>query len=117
MPLVYQSETVGELAATPRPGEGLSPRELSLLHDLGPQLAVALHASRLTEELRRSRERLVLAREEERRRIRRDLHDSLGPTLSGIAMEVDAALNLLETEPRVAAHLLSSLRFDLTVQA
>lgn len=113
-PLVHQGETVGELAAAARPGESLSPRDLSLLHDLGPQLAIAVHASQLTDELRRSRERLVLTREEERRRIRRDLHDSLGPTLSGIAMEVDAALNLIENDPRTVANLLTQVRSELT---
>jgi signal transduction histidine kinase len=114
MPLVHQGEVVGELRATPRRGERLSPRDLLLLGDLGAQLAVALHALRLTDELRRSRERLVLAREEERRRIRRDLHDSLGPTLTGVAMQADAARNLLRSDPDATAELLSQLRAELT---
>ena len=52
-----------------------------------------------TAELQRARERLVAAREEERRRLRRDLHDGLGPALAGAALEVEAAENLLATDP------------------
>jgi signal transduction histidine kinase len=112
--LVHQGEVVGDLRAAPRRGEGLSPRDLRLLEDLRPQLGVALHGLRLTEELRGSRERLVLAREEERRRIRRDLHDGLGPALTGIAMQADAARNRLGSEPAVAAELLAQVRSELT---
>jgi signal transduction histidine kinase len=114
LPLVHQGGTLGELLATPRRGDNLSPRDLRLLGDLGPQLGVALHALRLTGELRGSRERLVLAREEERRRIRRDLHDGLGPALTGIAMQADAARNRLASDPAVAAELLAQLRSELT---
>jgi signal transduction histidine kinase len=60
--------------------------------------------------LQKSRERLVLAREEERRRIRRDLHDELGPSLASQTFKLDAALDLLETDPQAAATLLQSLK-------
>jgi signal transduction histidine kinase len=59
------------------------------------QAGVAIHAVRLTNELQRSRERLVATREEERRRIRRDLHDGLGPALSSAMLKLGAARRLL----------------------
>ncbi|MEU8075457.1 histidine kinase [Catellatospora citrea] len=73
-------------------------------------LAQALHAARLTEDLRASRSRAVTALEEERRRVRRDLHDGLGPTLTGIAYSADAVANLLHGNPGEALEILNSLR-------
>jgi signal transduction histidine kinase len=64
-----------------------------LLAAVGRQLGEALHASALVEELRRAQERLVVAREEERKRLRRDLHDGLGPSLAALGLEVDRLRN------------------------
>jgi signal transduction histidine kinase len=112
--LIYQGLTIGELAATPRRGENLSPRDTLFLQDLAPQVAVALHSLELTFDLRRSRERLVLVQEEERRRIRRDLHDGLGPTLTAVAFQADAARNLVDRDPAAAAQLLKELRTEVS---
>ena len=73
-------------------------------------LAQALHAARLTEDLRVSRGQAVTALEEERRRVRRDLHDGLGPMLTGIAYGTDAVANLLHTNPGEASEMLNALR-------
>lgn len=59
--------------------------------------------------LQRSRERLVTAREEERRRIRRDLHDGLGPALAGIALTARGARNLLARDPASSEELLAKI--------
>jgi len=66
-----------------------------LLVDLGRQLGTLVHAVGLLDAVRASQERLVLAREEERRRLRRDLHDGLGPALAALLMRVDTLRNLL----------------------
>jgi signal transduction histidine kinase len=98
--LFYRGERVGELSAAPRePGRGFSVADRRALETIGRQVAVAAHAVRLTDDLRRSRERLVLAREEERRRLRRDLHDELGPTLAALALEIESARDRVEGEP------------------
>ncbi|MER5422257.1 sensor histidine kinase [Streptosporangium roseum] len=99
LPLTHNGERVGDLILSPRPGEsGFGPRDLRVLTDLARQVAVAVHAVRLSADLRRSRERLVMAREEERRRLRRDLHDGLGPTLAALTMRAEAVHDLVEEE-------------------
>jgi signal transduction histidine kinase len=109
VPLVYRQEQVGELWLAPRsPGEDLTPADRRLLQDLARQVGVAVHAVRLTADLQRSRERLVASREEERRRLRRDLHDGLGPRLAGLLLKLETARNRLAHDP-LADTLLSNL--------
>jgi signal transduction histidine kinase len=109
--LVYQGETVGRLMAAPRHGEhSLSPSDRAVLRHLARQTGVAANGVRLMEDLRRSRERIISAREEERRRLRRDLHDGLGPQLASQTLTIDAAIRLLEEDPETAARLLAELK-------
>jgi signal transduction histidine kinase len=110
LPLVYQAETVGQLLVAPRaPGEVFTPAEQRLLEDIALQAGVAAHAMRLTTDLQRSRERLVTAREEERRRLRRDLHDGLGPQLASLTLTLAAARELLRHDVDAADRLLQEL--------
>ena len=109
--LSYRNEIVGELLLAPRaPGEGFSPADRRLLDDLARQAGIAAHAVRLTTDLQHSRERLVTAREEERRRLRRDLHDGLGPTLASLAQRLDLARALVPRDPDAAVTLLGELK-------
>ncbi|GAA0803603.1 sensor histidine kinase [Spirilliplanes yamanashiensis] len=92
LPLVWLGETIGELRAAPRRGtDRLDLADDAVLRELARQGAAVAYAVRLAAELQHSRERLVGAREEERRRLRRDLHDGLGPQLSAVVMTLDAA--------------------------
>ena len=103
VPLSYQQETVGELILSPRsPTESFSKSDLKLLGDLAHQVGVAAHAVRLSADLQRSRERLVTAREEERKRLRRDLHDGVGPQLAALTLKLETARNLLSHDPKTA---------------
>ncbi len=120
LPLVYGGETVGRLVLGPRAGEdGFADSERRLLEDLAHQIGASAHgalmtdeALRLSSDLQRSRERLVEAREEERRRLRRDLHDGLGPQLSSQALTIDAVRKLMRRDPDAAEELLLELKAD-----
>ncbi|WP_405926186.1 sensor histidine kinase [Streptomyces sp. NBC_00035] len=112
--LDYDGRRVGELVIGLRPGEQqVTPADLAVLELLAVPLAAALHATDLSRQLQLSRERIVAAREEERRRIRRDLHDGLGPTLAGAAFQADAVRNLLAFDPERAGGLLAELRAEI----
>jgi len=109
LPLSYQGEPVGELLLAPRaPGDIFTSAERRLLDDLARQAGIAVHAVRLTTDLQRSRERLVTKREEERRRLRRDLHDGLGPQLASLTLKLETARNRLTDDP-LADSLLADL--------
>ena len=118
LPMVYAAEVVGELVLAPRdPSTPFSPTDLRLLRDLARQAGAAVHATRLTAELRQanqelrlSRTRLITAREEVRRRLRRDLHDGLGSALTSMTFQLAAAQNLLGRDPAAVAVLLGELK-------
>ena len=113
VPLVYQAEPIGQLVLGPRaPGEPFSPADRRLLADLAGPVAMVASAVQLTSDLQRSRQRLVTALEEERRRLRRDLHDGLGPTLAGVTLEIGAARKLLDRDPAAADGLLARLQAE-----
>ena len=110
--LSFDGEVIAELEVGLRPGERrLAEADHRVLTLLAAPLAVAVHAITVSAKLQQSRERIVEAREEERRRLRRELHDGLGPTLTGIAFAADAAANHVGDADRVT-ELLASLRRD-----
>jgi signal transduction histidine kinase len=108
LPLQAYGELVGWLAYRP-PDRSLSAAEERLLQDLSRHIGGVLHARRLHQDLQRARERLVLAREEERRRLRRDLHDGIGPALAGLTLKAETARALLPPEAADAGRQLQAL--------
>lgn len=103
VPVTHQGRAIGRLLLSQRAeGESFSRADLRILEDLARQAGLALHAIRLQSNLQRTHQRLVNAREEERRRLWRDLHDDLGPTLASLTFRIDAARNLVKKDPQRA---------------
>jgi len=110
-PLTILGEQFGRLVVSPRgDGEPLTAGDQELLRGLVFQAEMMIKMAHLNAELQTSREKLVQAREEERRRLRRDLHDGLGPALASLTLQIDAARNLLARDPVLAQDLLVSLK-------
>ncbi len=115
LPLRLGDDQVGEFVIGLRPGDlALSASDADVLRIVAPLLAQTLRAQAMSRDLQQSREAVVTAVEEERRRLRRDLHDGLGPTLTGVAFAGDAARNVVHSDPARTAELLTAMRADTT---
>jgi signal transduction histidine kinase len=109
--LIYKTQILGQLLLAPRaPGEPFSEADRRVLPDIAQQVGPVAHKLLQTYDPQLSLEQRVTAREEERRRLQRDLHDGLGPTLAGLTLKLDAARNLLKQDPDAADVLLLELR-------
>lgn len=105
-PLSYEGAAIGDLRVSPRTGQAtLDRQDREVLQLLADQASPAIASLRLYEDLQSSRKQLVLAREEERRRLRHDLHDGLGPSLSGLRLQLDAARAGVAEDSGAAASL------------
>jgi signal transduction histidine kinase len=112
LPLSYQGEQVGQLAVAARtPREILGRRDRLVLAEVARHAGAAVYTARLTRDLRRSRDNVVQAREEERRRLLHDLHDGVGPTLAAISLGLHACRRAIE--PGAQSELLASLQDEL----
>jgi signal transduction histidine kinase len=114
LPLTYQGYPAGRLVVTGRrPGQGVGRRDRRVLLDIARHAGAALHTARLLGDLRQSLDRVLYAREEERRRLRHELHDSVGPILAGISLGLHAARRVMHTDPMQAEQLVNHLEREL----
>jgi signal transduction histidine kinase len=112
--LAYDGKPVGSLVVGPRHGERRLSRSDQRVMDLvAAPIAIVLHAQVLTEDLKASRERVIDAAEEERTRLRRELHDSLGPLLTGAALKADSIGLAARHRPERAESLANELAEQL----
>ena len=110
LPLMHQQDSVGQLQVAPRaPGEALSTEDRQLLAAIARLTAATARTIQLTDQVQEARVRTVSAREEERRRLRRDLHDGLGPVLASQGLKLAAARQLVREKPEVAERLLDEV--------
>lgn len=106
-------ETVGGMRVSAGPAPTLARRSLRRLAELGPLVAVALRLAQASATLERARDSVLAVRDGERRALRRELHDGIGPALAGIGFGLAAVDRLLETDPDAARELLARLDDDL----
>lgn len=117
VPLTHAGKSVGQLILSARsPGETFSAAESRLLDDVANSAGAAVQSARLTRQLQHSREQLVLAREEERRRLRRDLHDDLAPSLAALALTASTAGDLIPYQADTGRRLVEELRQGLRLK-
>lgn len=113
--IIYSQQHLGDLVVWQDAGDRvLSAQERHLIENIARQIAGVVHVLQLNRDLQHSRQQIVTAREEERRRLRRDLHDGLGPTLASHALKVGKARSLIAKEPELAARVLNDLDTDIS---
>ena len=113
-PMIYQAEEIGRLLVGSRtPGETLGAADEHLLRNIARQAGATVYDTRLTADLQRSRQQIVASREEERRRLRRDLHDGLGPSLASLLLEARVLRRMIREDPAAAEGLADEIQADI----
>jgi signal transduction histidine kinase len=111
-PVLDRGELLGALAVTMPANDPIGPGRQQLMRDLAAQAGLALRNVRLIEELRASRQRLVAAQDEERRRLERNIHDGVQQQLVALAVKLRLADMLVDRDPLRAHEQLTSLQDD-----
>jgi signal transduction histidine kinase len=116
-PILHQGELLGALSIVKRPGESITPTEEKLVRDLAGQAGLVMRNVALTEQLmdnieqlRASRQRLVNAQDEERRKLERNLHDGAQQQLVALSVKLRLAEGLVDRDPEKTRSMLSDLQ-------
>ncbi len=117
LPLRAGPDAIGEWQVRPPEGQRLDRRTLAVLREITGLVTTAVQLAAAYRGLDAARAEVVARRADERRRLRRDLHDGLGPSLTGIGFGLAAVENLLPTDPARARTLLAELADDLARRA
>ena len=113
-PLTVAGQQVGQLVMCPARGESAMPAgDARVIATLIAPVAAVVHAVQLTRRLAGAHERALAAAQRERSRIRRDLHDGLGPSLSGVALGLEAVQTALPGDTQTAADLTARMRTEI----
>ena len=113
LPLVVEGRHLGRLLVSPVDGQRLDDRTRGQLDQLRGVLGVALELVLVNQRLESASSRLVEVRMEERRMLRRDLHDGMGPALAGVGLGLAAAQRRLRHDPDGTAELLAELEAEV----
>jgi signal transduction histidine kinase len=113
VPVAHRGEELGALSVRKPRGERLTPAEDKLVKDLASQAGLVLRNVRLLEDLRASRQRLVKAQDEERRRLERNIHDGAQQQLVALAVKVRLAETLATRDAAKATELMSQVKTEL----
>jgi len=125
IPLRAKDKVLGVINVASRSSRSFTTNDIHLLYSIGDQLGIAIEQTRLYERLRKARERLrrlarqnLVAEEDERRRIARELHDETSQTLSGLALQLQALVDIAETSGNQDTKFITGLKKvqSLTVQ-
>ncbi len=113
VPVEHGGQVLGDLAVTPRAGERLDARTRDALAQLVPVVAAGLALATGARDLEQAKDAVTRARLAERRLVRRELHDGVGPWLSGLRLGLQGARNTLDTDPAAAAAVLEALQREV----
>ena len=113
-PVIHQGELLGAITVSKSPSDPLRPAEDKLIADVASQAGLVLSNVRLIEELRASRQRLVKAQDEERRRLERNIHDGAQQQLVALAVKQRLVASLVEKDSGKALEVLGALQRDTT---
>lgn len=109
----HQAELLGALTLSKPASDPITPADEKLMDDLAEQAGLVLRNARLVEELRASRQRLVAAQDEERRKIERNLHDGAQQQLIALAIKVNLAQSVAAKDPAKAVEIMGDVKSDL----